>query len=122
MHKVLRQAELEDYKLIYNLRFSKEAIDNSLTKIKPTLAQHKDWFKNHYQEYKIYQNIAFLRQEKDGNISIVVDKKHQGKGIATKLLNTIESGKAMILINNTSSLRCFIKGGFNIRGFYLEKN
>lgn len=107
-------------RIVYNLRFDKEAVANSLTKTIPSFEEHCKWFKEHEQEYKFYQDLAYFRKDGEGFVSVAVDKYHRNQGIATEMLRW-EHGKAIILQGNHASLCCFVKAGFRIKGFYLEK-
>ena len=115
------RADLRDAEFIWKLRNSPEVREVSINTAPIMLSNHENWFENHYTEYWIINDYeGFLRLEKDGNVSIVLNKESRGKGLGQKVLAK-QSGKAIILMNNPASLHCFIKAGFKLRGFYLEK-
>tara|TARA_R100000697_G_C5355408_1_gene173059 strand:+ start:195 stop:587 length:393 start_codon:yes stop_codon:yes gene_type:complete len=61
----------------------------------------------------------------DSDIRVATDPKHQGKGVATFMLNEVmklkPSSIAKVKINNNASLRLFEKCGFVKKYYLLEK-
>lgn len=114
----LRNAIIRDARFILSIR--NDCKNQSTNGKTITWKEHRGWFKNHYKEYKILPGIGYLRKDNFGYISIALKKEYRGKGIGTRLLKAI-SGKAIILNNNHASIKAFVKAGFVIKGYYLER-
>lgn len=67
----------------------------------------------------------------DGDVSIMLEPRFQGKGIATKALQLVEKeakknginklvGK--VLVDNESSKQIFLKNGYKLKMYWYEKN
>lgn len=120
----LRHAVFEDYMFVYNLRNSEDVRAVSLTNTVIDLDNHKVWFKDNYLWYQIItqddKDIGFVRKDEDNEISICLVPEFRNKGIGSEVLKQL-TGKAVILLDNKSSLKCFEKAGWVIRGYYLTK-
>ena len=116
----LRDATKKDSMFIWILRNSPDVRAVSLNKGLIPYDQHKRWFAKHYKEYKIIgQNWGYVRQE-NKEISIALVESMRGQGIAPKVLQQMK-GSAIVLLKNKKSLKAFIKSGFKIKGYYLER-
>jgi len=118
----LVDANYNDYKVVWEIRNSKEVRDKFPNKKPIPLNEHKLFFKKKYKKYKIilYNKIKAGYIRDNGLIEIGIEKKYRSKGIGAKVIKTLK-GKTIIMLNNQKSLGCFLKAGFEIRGFYLEK-
>lgn len=122
-----RDAELNDAKFIWNIRNSKEVRAISLHQDYRPFSLFNKIYKdklNKYKEYKIIifkgKDIGYINKDNSDFISIALIREYRNKGIGKRALSKI-NGKAIILSNNTQSLKCFTKSNWNIKGFYLEK-
>lgn len=123
--KIVKADSQEDIDFIYNLRYSKSVQEVSISEKIPK----DDYIKkleNNYQDINVVffegKRAGYLLVTNEGYISLVFDEKFRGKGLGTKVLKEYKpKTKAIILNGNDISLRVFLKGGFKIKGFYLEK-
>tara|TARA_B100000029_G_C17512039_1_gene936647 strand:- start:218 stop:703 length:486 start_codon:yes stop_codon:yes gene_type:complete len=129
---ILKKAKLKDSKFFYNLRNNPQARKISLNTNYIKYPDHIRWFKNALKSNK-FQLFKILFKEKievgyvrlneiDGKIfvSINVNKKYRGKGIAYEALilveNQVTSKKQSIFSivknKNISSKKLFFKVGY----------
>ncbi|MEM3173025.1 MAG: GNAT family N-acetyltransferase [Candidatus Nitrosotenuis sp.] len=75
------------------------------------------------------KNVGYVRIL-DNDVSIIIDKKHQGRGIGTKVIKLIEIEAkkigikklvAKVMIFNKNSKKIFEKNGFKPLMYWLEK-
>lgn len=120
-----RRATANDAKFVWEIRNSLEVrlVSLSCTMIK--LPDHIVWFKKNYKQYLIIKKgrarIGFFRVNDEGFVSFALKKQFRGKGLGQEILKRT-AGKSIILMNNPQSVTCFVKAGYRIKGFYLEKD
>lgn len=93
-------------------------------------SDHEKWLKDHLGGLFLIvvdnENCGALRVNK-GEISIWIDKKYQGIGLATKAIKEVmwPRAKAKIVDGNIPSMRAFINAGFKPvsyqKGYYIFK-
>lgn len=119
------KANLEDAKLIYNLRFEKLSTKNSVSQKKISYLDHLRWFRKtiKLKEEKIFifeKNQGYLRVNyfKNKNfLSWNIHKTLRQKGYGYKMLNTFLKDTnilyyAQIKRNNIASIRLVKRVGF----------
>ena len=88
------------------------------------LADFQKLYENTYTEYSIIlidgHFAGYWRTDEHNFVSIALSRKYRHKGIGEKIIGMTE-GRAIILAHNFNSLGAFVKGGYKIKGFYLEK-
>lgn len=118
----LRLCKDRDSKFIMDL--ANENREISLSKHIITEDEHKTWFKEHSKDIQIIEHntraVGYLRKNKHGFISIVIEKEYQNKGIGKYVLSDA-SGKALVFLMNPRSINAFLKAGFCVQGLYLYK-
>lgn len=117
----LRKAEKEDCRFVYEIRNSPEVREVCITTDNILYKEHKEYFNKHMSEFRIIgDNIGYIKYEENDFIGIYIHKNNRGKGIGKEILKNLK-GKSIVLMNNPASLHAFVKSGWKIRGFYLEK-
>jgi len=137
MQIILREITKKDWDFILTLR------NNSFTDT--FFEQKKPIEKNEHYQYMEKQNsnpnfhqwiatdgdvdVAYVRIL-DEDVSIMVDKKFQAKGIGTIILNLLEDKalrlgikklKATVMIGNESSKKIFLKNNYALTMCFYEK-
>ncbi len=129
----IRKAQLQDARFVYDLRFSPEVIEASLTSNKPAYDEHLNWFElklnspKHLFFVASMDNklIGFLRYDlvgKSAEVSIAIQSEYRGKGLGNKLLNAgeewlLKNTEIMTVVakvkeSNPSSIHMFSKSSF----------
>lgn len=124
----LRKANMKDISFILSVRNDKTMRKNSINSKKIFYSEHEKFYNKHYNEYQIIEadvedeemSIGYIRNN-EGMISISILPKYRNYGIGTDILSKLKKGRAIILLNNYASIKAFLKSGFKIKGFYLEK-
>ena len=122
----LRKAKLTDS--IFILLLKNSARESNIVSQKVIqLKSHLKWFSLNFKEFQIIRynnkNIGFLRTTKNhyGNeIGIYLLTEYKNKGIGTKIIEKT-TGFAIMRIENTMSLKTFLKGGYKLIGFFVKK-
>lgn len=78
---------------------------------------HYKWLEKNIQYFQIievHEGVCGAVRVRDNEVSIWIDRKHWGKGIATYTLQTIAKRGMMckIVDGNIGSMRAFVRAGF----------
>lgn len=92
--------------------------------------EHLAWFCRAMSSTEVFvmaeindEPVGHVRVDDDGSgdgvVSIVVDEKHRGRGIATAMLLAVrpragDTWNAMVLANNEPSVRAFTRAGYRL--------
>lgn len=134
----LRRIEQDDITWMWECRNDVDSRKNSLNTEEITLMEHILWVNQsmYMIDRKLMiawnegQKIAVVRLDRDRNkamVSINVAKEYRGKGNALKILRKLEAAavewnknirflQAIIKIENSASIKVFIKAGFEQYG------
>ena len=122
----LRKAKETDARFVLSLKNSMRKYNIVSQKV-ISLKTHLKWFSENFQEFQIIRygnkDIGFLRAIKSryGNeIGIYLLKEYRNKGIGTKMIEKT-TGCAIMRVENTPSFKAFLKAGYRLVGFYVEK-
>jgi RimJ/RimL family protein N-acetyltransferase len=138
----LKKAQPDDAKFVYDLRFSTDVIQASLSSMTPTFEEHLNWWNkkvntgNHHLllAFDGDNKIGYLRYditELNAEVSIALDPSLRGKGIGRQILQLGEEWLkentdvtrigAKVLQNNSKSLQMFKSQSFEEKFIQLEK-
>ena len=133
----LRKVTQKDWDFILNLR-NQFYVNSFYEQKKPIQKEeHYEYMKKQNSNPNFHQWIAtdgnkdfgYIRIL-DEDINIMVEKKFQGKGIGTIMLNLVENEalrlgikklKARVLVGNENSKKIFIKNNYKLKMYLLEK-
>ncbi len=121
----IKPATYDDWRFVLHLR-NRNYVRNASWDTKSIDAEtHRQWFMNNYRYYYIINKNQGVVRVKDGEISIFLYKKYQNRGLGSLVLSEFlkkyKHLKATVRIENTQSLKCFIKSGFVPIGFVLAE-
>lgn len=134
----LRKVQKKDWDFILKLRNRKETKKNFYNQKKISKAGHYAYLRNQEKNHDFFNwiicedalNLGYVRIL-DNDISIMVDKKFQNKGISTKALKLVEIEArklglkkliGRIMIHNKSSKKIFLKNNYKLLMYWLEKD
>jgi RimJ/RimL family protein N-acetyltransferase len=130
-----RNVKRDDWGFILELRnsfFNKFHKQNSPIKLK----EHEKYMKLQIKNKKFQQwiiidhesDIGYIRILEE-DVSILLKKEFQGKGVGTKVLRKLEKQSRLpkkligeIKANNISSIKTFEKAGYKLKTLVFEKN
>lgn len=86
---------------------------------------HYHWLRQHLEFFQVIQgsnNTIGAIRIKDGEISIWIDSRFRGQGLAAKVLEKVATPgmTAKIAEGNIPSMRAFIKAGFTPTAYYVH--
>lgn len=124
MNIVLRKANIEDARFIFNVR-NQDSVRKVSWDSEPLVwEKHKEWFSKNYSFYWIIETDKGFVRLKDGEVSIALLDKYQNMGIGTEVLKNKCLGDgihAEVKLDNLQSLYCFLNAGFKPTGLILKK-
>jgi RimJ/RimL family protein N-acetyltransferase len=90
------------------------------------MVDHLEWLKEHIDDIYIImykgKDVGDVRFE-GIEVAIKLDKKYRGRGIGTMTLDKVVGRPlAKVVDGNVSSMRLFIKCGFNVVSHHIENN
>jgi RimJ/RimL family protein N-acetyltransferase len=116
----IRKATLKDEDWILKLENSTRLFSTNKRQIRKS--NHHNWFLLNINNIEVIgKEYGIIRKDNHDFISITIKEKERLKGIATEILRK-KKGRAIILLDNYISLRTFMKAGFKVKGFYMEKD
>lgn len=132
---LLRKANSEDMRFLFDLRNEKSVREQSFQQKKIALEDHKKWFqkklKDDYTDIYIYENdgipVGQVRVDIDnekrwGIISYAVQREYRGRGLGCRMLKNMEQFEkkrvkcglqASVKKENAASCRVFEKLGYH---------
>lgn len=133
----LRNVTQKDWDFILNLR-NQFYVNSFYEQKKPIQKEeHYEYMKKQNSNPNFHQWIATDGNENFGyirilnqDINIMVEKKFQGKGIGTIMLNLVENKalslgikilKARVLAGNENSKKIFVKNNYKLKMYLFEK-
>ena len=137
MKIMLREVTEKDWDYILNLR--NQFYASSFYKQRKPLEsnEHYEYMKKQKSNPNFHQWIATIEKNDVGyirildlDINIMVEKRFQTKGIGTAMLKLVEQNalkigikklKAIVLADNESSKKLFIKNNYKLKLFSFEK-
>ncbi len=138
MNIILKLVDKEDWDFIYHLRKNKIYENNFYTKSSFSKDEHYSYLSKQEQSSNFFhwmitvedQNVGYIRIL-ENDVSIMIDKKHQGKGIGQQALELMEKEAknvgihklvGRIMIDNESSKKIFEKNSYNLLMYWFEKD
>ena len=138
MTVTLREVEQTDWDFILKLRNDKKYRKNFYNQHTITKKEHYTYLKkqkknpNFVQWIITYNNddVGYVRIL-DSDVSIIVDKKYNNKGIGTNALSLIETKAkklgikklvGRVMIGNKNSKEIFLKNNYKLLMLWLEKD
>jgi len=138
MKIILKSVERQDWDFIYDLRTNPSSKNNFYTKKSFSKEEHYSYLSKREQSSNFFhwmivsenQNIGYIRIF-DNDISIMVSKQYQNKGIGSQALELVEKEAKLlgmnklvgrVMLNNKSSKKIFEKHGYKILMYWLEKD
>ena len=120
---ILVKAQEGHIKYIWKIRNHPEIRSYCLNSDEIKYENHKEWIKDKLDQYQMLNHDqGYLRQDEKGYVSIAILPEFQDGGLAKQLLQEVKEGKAVIMPHNLKSLNLFICSGFNLTGFYIQKD
>ena len=133
----LRKVTQKDWDFILNLR-NQFYVDSFYEQKKPIQKEeHYEYMKKQNSNPNFHQWIATDGNEDfgyirilDKNLNVMVEKKFQGKGIGTIMVNLVENKalslgikklKAEVIVGNESSKKMLIKNNYKLKMHLFEK-
>jgi RimJ/RimL family protein N-acetyltransferase len=111
----LRPMKISDAKLMFKWKNYPETRRFALlTHKKIKLADHLRWLKNNLQHFQIINDNMGAIRVQDKEVSIWIDRKYWGQGLATEAIKKVSKKgyTAKIVVDNIASQKVFIKNGF----------
>ena len=135
---ILKSVERKDWDFIYDLRTDQNYQNNFYHKNSFSLEEHYSYLSKQEQSSDFFhwmivsdnQNIGYIRIL-NNDISIIVSKQYQNKGIGSQALDLVEKEAkelginklvGRVMLDNTSSKKIFEKNGYKIIMYWLEKD
>jgi len=124
MNIVLRKANVEDARFVFDV-CNQESVRKVSWDNEPLIwKKHKEWFNKNYSYYWIIEKDQGFVRLKDGEVSIALLDRYQNRGIGTKVLKNKCLGDgihAEVKLDNLQSLYCFLNAGFKPTGLILKR-
>lgn len=137
MHVSLRKVRKKDWDFILELRNNRDFRKFFYNQHTITKKEHYNYLQKQQKNPNFVnwiisignKNVGYVRIL-DNDVSIIIDKKHQGRGIGTKVIKLIEIEAkkigikklvAKVMIFNKNSKKIFEKNGFKPLMYWLEK-
>jgi len=138
MNIILKSVDKKDWDFIYDLRTNEDYKNNFYTQQSFSKDEHYSYLSKQEQSSNFLhwmivnddQNVGYIRIL-DNDISIMIDKKYQNKGIGSQVLVLVEKEAkkhgihklvGRVMVHNESSRKIFEKNGYNIMMYWLEKD
>lgn len=116
-------ADRNDWKFVYDLRFSQDHIRVSSDNYVPSEKMSRNWFISHYHQFRIIllDDVRAGYVQKDGKaVHISILFGYRGRGIGTRILKE-ETGVTTVMSNNHYALETFQKAGWKVCGWVVKK-